>query len=154
MTITVIVHALEAFLCVLIVALGYRVLRQYKHDCSAAESFVPVVSKEDLSAEVKTSSVGAAGAARLSTADVSNDDSIAVKPSSILDDYIGGFFDEAGVVDSCVKSFRAVEEKEVDTLFEAVGNDVSGIDALSDSANDVVEPIDLSEFKADRKSVV
>lgn len=56
------------------------------------------------------------------------------------------------MADTGVKSFRAVDEYEAESLFSTTGNEgshvVADINAASNSANDVVEPIDLSEFKA------
>lgn len=159
MTITVIVHALEAVLGLLVVALGYRVARQYRYDCSDTELLSSKSSNEVFHTHDKVSAVAniVVKGSQSTTSAVSNDPESASKPSSILDDYIGGFFDGADVADTDVKSFRAVDEHEVESLFETTGNEVShvvaDINAASNSANDVVEPIDLSEFKATSESV-
>lgn len=93
MTITVIVHALEAVLGLLVVALGYRVARQYRYDCSDTELLSSKSSSEVLHTHDKVSAVAnvVVKGSQSTTAAVSNDPELASKPSSILDDYIGGF---------------------------------------------------------------
>ena len=141
MSISMIIHVLEASCGLLLALLGVQVARQYRIATKKqGDEHVKIkqsIDSEEIIVDRFSRSVDSNAPSKPESAPISEPSNTTA--SQILDDYIGGFFDDVEPAQNEIKAFRSADVSETSNFIDAA--------AENDHVEAIAPAVDLASYK-------